>query len=692
LGRRMGVSLDEHGFCHTLPFQPLQTSRPGVFAVGPFREPKDIPESVVEASGAAAAAGAVLAPARWTCTEEVVYPPERDVTGEEPRLGVFVCHCGSNIGGFLDVPAVVEYAATLPGVVHAEHNLYTCSQDSIQHITERTRELGLNRVVVASCTPLTHEPLFQDCIRQAGLNPGMFQMANIRNQCSWVHSNAWEAATEKAKDLVRMAAAKALRLEPLRKTEVKVEKAALVIGGGVAGMTAALTLADQGFPVHLVERGERLGGSLWHIGKLVDWETGHCGWVHPERSEESTGGLVWRDPQAFLRQLMARVESHAQITVHKQSEFLESSGFVGNFSSRLRGPEGETRVRHGATIVATGGVEYRGPEYGYGTDARIVTQHEFEALLYHLPESAGEYTREPSGRNAQSVAMILCVGPAERYCSRICCTTAIKNALALKQANPQAQVTIIYHDIRTYGFKERLYQEARRQGVVFVHYEFDRKPVIEGAGIRDQGLGTRDQGSGWPDSLTVRVWDSSLGEELELHPDLVVLSMPVVPSAGADELATRLKVPVDLDGFFLEAHVKLRPVDFSSDGVFMAGMGHYPKSVDEAIVQAQAAAGRAMTILSKDVLEVGGIVAQVDTDKCVGCLTCVRICPYDVPQIRADFNGVGGIIGAAYVEPAQCHGCGMCVSECPARAIQLLRYRDVQVEAEIAALLEVAVG
>jgi heterodisulfide reductase subunit A len=290
--------------------------------------------------------------------------------------------------------------------------------------------------------------------------------------------------------------------------------------------------------------------------------------------------------------------------------------------------------------------------------------------------------------------MILCVGPAERYCSRICCTTAIKNALALKQVNPEAQVTIIYHDIRTYGFKERLYQEARRQGVVFVQYEFDRKPIVEGSGIRDQGSESRGLGaerlshSLITDPLTVRVWDSSLGEELELHPDLVVLSMPVVPSDGAKELATRLKVPVDLDGFFLEAHVKLRPVDFSSDGMFVAGMGHYPKSVDEAIVQAQAAAARAMTILSKDVLEVGGIVAQVDADKCVGCLTCVRICPYDVPQIRADFGGVGGIIGAAYVEPAQCHGCGMCVSECPARAIQLLRYRDVQVEAEIAALFE----
>jgi heterodisulfide reductase subunit A-like polyferredoxin len=694
LGRRLVIDLDEHGFCRTLPFEPLQTSRPGVLAVGPFREPKDIPESVVEASGAAAAAGALLSPARWTCTEEVVYPPERDIAGEEPRIGVFVCHCGANIGGFLDVPAVTDHAASLPGVVHAEHNLYTCSQDSILRIAEKAQELKLNRVVVASCTPLTHEPLFQDSIRQAGLNPGMFQMANIRNQCSWVHSDEREAATEKARDLVRMAVAKALQLEPLHKTQVPVQKAALVVGGGVAGMTAALTLADQGLPVHLVERAERLGGNLWTIGELVDWES----------------GLVWRDPQAFLRQLVGRVEHHSHITVHLQSEFVESSGFAGNFTSRLRGSAGEYEVRHGATIVATGGVEYRGPEYGYGTDPRIVTQQEFEGLLAESrkqeagcrTQEYGENLESPTSNlqspisNLQSIAMILCVGPAERYCSRICCTTAIKNALALKRLNPQAQVTIIYKDIRTYGFKERLYQEARRQGVVFVRYDFDRKPVIEGLGSREQGAGQPsrslipDHRSPIPDRLTVRVWDPSLGEELELHPGLVVLSMPVVPPEGASKLATRLKVPVDLDGFFLEAHVKLRPVDFASDGVFLAGMAHYPKFLDETIVQAQAAAARAMTILSKDVLEVGGIVAQVNADKCVGCLTCVRICPYDVPQVRAEFSGVGGIVGAAYVEPAQCHGCGICVSECPAKAIQLLRYRDVQVEAEIAALLEPA--
>jgi len=661
LGRRLSVDLDEHGFCRTHPLRPLQTSRPGIFAVGPFRGPKDIPETVVEASGAAAAVGAVLAPARWTRTEDVVYPPERDVSEEEPRVGVFVCHCGSNIGGYLDVPSVAEHARTLPGVVHAEDNLYTCSQDAIQHITEQTRELGLNRVVVASCTPLTHEPLFQDSIRQAGLNPGMFQMANIRNQCSWVHPDQWDAATEKSKDLVRMAVAKALRLESLRKTEVPVEKAVLVVGGGVAGMTAALTLADQGFPVHLVERKDRLGGNLRNIMHIVDWESGKA-------QGNGKGKLVWHDSQAFLQQLVERVDSHSHITLRLQSEFLESTGFAGAFTSRLRTANGVDEIRHGATIVATGGVEYRGQEYGYGSDPRIVTQQEFEARLAQADDpSSGSGQGLPD-----SVVMILCVGPAERYCSRICCTTAIKNVLALKQRNPQAQVTVIYHDIRTYGFMERLYQEARRQGVMFVHYEFDQKPDVR---VTDSGL-------------QIAVREPVLGKDMVYHPDMLVLSMPVVPPEEVDELATRLKVPLDLDGFFLEAHVKLRPVDFSSDGVFLAGMAHYPKFLHEAIVQAQAAAARAMTIVSRDVLEVGGVVAEVDVEKCVACLTCVRICPYRVPQIQAEFSGVGDIVGAAYIEPAQCHGCGICVSECPAKAIQLVRYRGEQIEAQIAALLE----
>ncbi|MBN1978436.1 MAG: FAD-dependent oxidoreductase [Anaerolineae bacterium] len=647
LARRLNVKVDEYGFCNTDLFEPLQTSRDGIFAVGPFREPKDIPESVIEGTGAAAAAGTLLAPARWTCTEEAEYPPERDISREEARVGVFVCHCGSNIGGYLDVPDVAHYAASLPGVVHAEHNLYTCSQDSIKRIAEQTVEHNLNRVVVASCTPLTHEPLFQDSIRQAGLNPGMFHMANIRNQCSWVHSHDWKTATEKAKDLVRAAVAKAVQLAPIHMTEIAVQKAAVVIGGGVAGMTAALTLADQGFPVHLVEQSERLGGNVWNIRHSLGWDA-------------DAQKVVWRNPQEeFLHQAIRRVEGHPQITLHLQSELLETGGFAGKFTSRIRTPEGELEVQHGATVLATGAVEYKGPEYGYGTDARIVSQYEFEERL-------------ESGKDIpNSIVMIQCVGPAEKYCSRVCCTAAMTNALALKKLNPDAKIMVLYTDVRTYGFKERYYQEAREQGVVFVPYTFDRKPGVE---IGESGL-------------EITVWEPSLQEELTLNPDLLVLSMPMVPPEGAEEMATRLKVPQDMDGFFLEAHVKLRPVDFASDGLYMAGAAHYPKFIDESIAQAQAAAARAATILSKDVLEVGGVVAQVDQEKCVGCLTCVRICPYDVPQIQADFTGVGGIVGAATIEPAKCHGCGICVSECPAKAIQLLHYQDVQIGAEIEALL-----
>jgi heterodisulfide reductase subunit A-like polyferredoxin len=379
---------------------------------------------------------------------------------------------------------------------------------------------------------------------------------------------------------------------------------------------------------------------------------------------------AWLDPQVYARKLVKEVIAEPLITVHLNTEYVETDGFVGSFASRLEGPDGVFEIRHGVTIVATGGQEYRGPEYGYGSDPRIVTQQEFEQRLDG--DTAGADNGHPGDDLPDSVVMIQCIGPAERYCSRICCTTALKNALMLKRRNPEAQVTVMYRDIRTYGFKERVYEEARRAGVMFIQYDFDHKPDVR---IGDS-------------KLQVAVSESVLGRELTFEPDLVVLSMPVVPSEGATELALRLKTPVDLDGFFLEAHVKLRPVDFATEGFFLAGMAHYPKFLGESIAQAQAAAARAATILSRDTLEVGGIVAQVNEEACVGCLTCVRICPYDVPQIRAELTGVGHIKGAAYIEPAQCHGCGICVGECPAKAIQLLHYRDTQMEAKVAALME----
>jgi heterodisulfide reductase subunit A len=679
---QLGVAVDEHGFARTDPFMPLQTSRPGVYAIGPFRSPKDIPESVIEASGAAAAAGGLLAPARGTLTRKIEYPPEHDTRQEDPQVGVFVCHCGSNIGGFVDVPDVAEYAQTLPNVTHAEHNLYTCSQDSIIHITEQVKELGLNRVVVASCTPLTHEPLFQSCIRAAGLNEHLFEMANIRNQCSWVHSNNRPGATKKAKDLLRMAVARATELEPLHTQEVPVEKTALIIGGGLAGMTAALNLAQQGFPVHLIEREAELGGNLRNVRYFV-----------------SQNGST---PRAFLADLIAQVEANPLITVHLQTEIESTTGFKGNFESELRrqsseqsgrgGASGESSViEHGVTIVATGAIEYQGPEY-QRQDPRVITQQEFEALLGNwenrelggsesgespTPQSLAPPARagvpnslSPNSPLPNSLVMIQCAGkPSEKFCSRICCTQALKNALKLKELNPQAQITIIYRDIRTYGFYERLYTEAREKGVLFVQYDFERKPEVSVNG-----------------KLEVQVYEPQLGRELTLQPDALVLSMPIVPHYDADELATRLKVSVDLDGFFLEAHVKLRPVDFGSDGVYMAGMAHYPKLLDETVVQAQAAAARAALILSQDTMTTNAMIARVDPDLCVGCLTCVRICPYDVPKIDPALPGVGGILGAAYIEPAICHGCGSCASECPAKAIEMMHHKDAQVLKKVGAL------
>ncbi len=681
LGQNLEIELDNYGFCHTSQFQPLQTSRPGIWAVGPFREPKDIPETVVDASGAAVLAGGLLTAERGTLVTPEAYPPERDTSPEDAQIAVFVCHCGSNIGGFLDVPEVAEYAKTLPNVIHAEHTLYTCSQDSITHITETVKKLGANRVVVAACTPLTHGPLFQDSIRAAGLNPYLFEMANIRNQCSWVHSDDWAAATQKAKELLRMAAVRATQLQPLHTRPMPVEKEALVIGGGLAGMTAALSLAEQGFPVHLVERNELLGGNLRHL----HYTLGDLGFAYnlPQNSHQNV--------REYLTELVGQVEANPFITLHTKTELVEMNGFGGNFTSILQtagdGNE-QFEVRHGATIVATGGVEYRGKEYAYGTDSRIVTQQEFETLLAEWDlEQASKGADEHRNReeinhpnpkskikNQKSIVMIQCIGPAEQYCSRICCTTALKNALVLKRLDPEAEITVIYRDIRTYGFKEQLYTEARRAGVRFVRYDFDRKPEVT---VAEEGL-------------SVQVWEGILGFELELKPDLLVLSTPVVPSQGAKELGSKLKVPLDMDGFFLEAHVKLRPVDFSSAGIFMAGLAHYPKLLDETIVQAQAAAARAATILSKDTMDVGGVVAQVNPEACVGCLTCVRMCPFGVPQISIDLSGVGEIFGAAFINPAQCQGCGICTAECPANAIRLTHYRDEQLDVKVTALLESA--
>jgi heterodisulfide reductase subunit A-like polyferredoxin len=652
LGERFAIDLDRHGFCRTMAFDPLQSSRPGVFAAGTFREPKDIAESLLDASGAAARAAALLTQARGTLALEPEYPPERDITDEDARTAVFVCHCGTNIAAYVDVANVADYARNLPGVIHAEDTIYACARDGVAQITEKVRELGANRLVVAACTPLTHGPLFQDSIREAGLNPFLFEMANIRNHCSWVHSKDRDAATEKARELVRMSTARAARLGPLETAEMAIVKAAMVVGGGAAGMTAALTLAEQGFPVHLVEHESRLGGQLHNL---------HFGFGKRNKH----GG-----PQAFLTELVGKVEAHPQITLHLATELTSTSGFLGNFSSILE-PTGSTaepvEVAHGVTVLATGGVEYRGDEYGFGTSPRIVTQQQFEAVLAASDVAWGEAP-------PRSVVMIQCVGPAEQYCARICCSTALKNALVLKRLDPKAKITVIYRDIRVYGFKERMYTGAREAGVVFMHYDDDNLPDV-----------AVDPENG---AVSIGLREEILGRDVVLEPDMLVLSMPVIPSPSTGEISNRFRVPVDMDGFFLEAHVKLRPVDFLSEGIFMAGMAHYPKLLGEAIVHAQAAAARAARLLSKDTITVGGKVAAVNAALCVGCLTCVRSCEYGAVRIDAELVGVGGIPGAAVVEPALCQGCGLCAAACPAKAIEMSHYTDDQIMAKVDALFE----
>ena len=649
LGRDLGIELDAHGFCQTSPFAPLETSRPGIFVAGPFREPKDIPESVVDASGAAGLAGGLLSAARGSLARQASYPVERDVSGEPPRIGVFVCHCGSNIAGVVDVEAVSAHAGQLPDVVHADHLVYACSQDSIAAIGQRISEHGLNRVVIASCTPLTHLSLFADCLRQSGLNPHLVAMANIRNQCSWVHSDQPEVATAKARELVTMAVARVRNLQPLRRQSMPIHSAALVIGGGPAGMACGLALADQGFPVHLIERQAALGGNL----RFLHWVA------------SSQGQLL--DTHDFLDRTISRVSHHPRISLHLESELVETTGFVGNFTSTIRKADGTSAsIDHGVTVVASGGQEYRGPEHGYGSHANILTQQEFEARL-------AEADQEPAALSSvDRVVMILCVGPGQQSCTRICCIVALKNALRLKSLKPSAEVVVLFRDMRAYGFKERLYQEALRRGVIFVRYSDDKPPHVRA----DAEL------------LEVEAYDRALARPLTFQPDLVVLSMPMIPAEGSRDLASKLRVPVDLDGWFLEAHVKLRPVDFTSDGIFLAGAAHYPKLLDESLAQAQAAASRAATILARDSLEVGGAIAKVDTAACVGCLTCVRVCPFSVPQIRTDLVGQGGLPGAAYIEEALCRGCGVCVGECPARAIELLHYTHPQLEQQVFALFD----
>ena len=637
LAKTIGIELNKYNFCSTKTFSPLNTSRPGIYVCGAFSAPKDIPESVAQASGAAAKAASMIAPERGKLTVVKEYPPERDVSGEEPRIGVFICHCGINIGGIVDVPEVVEYAKTLPNVVYAEHNLYTCSQDTQKKIREMIQEHKLNRVIVASCTPRTHEPLFRETIREAGLNIYLFEMANIRDQCSWVHMHEPEKATEKAKDLVRSIVAKSRLLRPLKKPVIDVVPVGLVIGGGLSGMTAALELAKQGLEVHLVEKENELGGNLRSIYYLLESE----------------------DPQEQLRAIIKEVTDNEKIHVHLNTEIVDIEGYVGNFKTTLNNGDEKAEINHGIVIVATGAVEYKPTEYLYGNEARVLTQHELEEKL-----AKGNF-------NAKTVAMIQCVGSRNDEnpnCSRICCSQAVKNALKIKELRPETDVYVLYKDIRTYAFKEDYYRKAASEGVLFIRYDDENKPKV-----------TRENGN-----LKVVVREPVLKTWVPIEPDLLVLSAATVPNPDNERIAKMLKVPLSKDGFLLEAHMKLRPVDFATDGVFLCGLAHSPKSVEESISQACAAAARAITILSKKALDVEGAIASVNEDLCGGCRICEAICEYGAIEMKEKDDKL-----TSHVLEALCKGCGTCGSSCPTGAITMLHFSDDQILAQVrAALME----
>ena len=636
LAERLGLDLNEFGFCRTDRLTPMMASRPGMYVAGAFQEPKDIPESVAQASGAAACAMEQLAASRGNLIKRHEYPWERDVTDEAPRIGVFVCHCGHNIASVVDVEEVARRAAELPNVVHAEANLYTCSDTSQQRIKDLILEKRLNRLVVASCSPRTHEVLFQETLRESGLNPYLFAMTNIRDQVSWVHRNDPVAATEKAIDLMRMAVARARLLRALETGRLPVTQSALVIGGGLAGMTAALAVADQGFDVHLVEKESQLGGNLRLIRTTLEGA----------------------DVPTFLADLVRRVGSHPKITTYLDSKVVQTAGHVGNFKTRIRTPKEEKTLAHGATIIATGGTERETEQYLYGKNARVVTQRQLEEQLA-AGGLAAELGQEPL------VVMIQCVesrDSAHPYCSRVCCSEAVKNALEIKRQRPGAKVVVLAKDIRTYGFRETYFQKAREAGVLFVRYPDDRTPEVTDAG-----------------GLRVRVTDGGTGRELVLRPSLLVLSTGIAPAAENPVLSGLLRTALTADGFFLEAHPKLRPVDLANEGEFICGLAHSPRFIDETIAQARAAAGRAATILSKTHLVIPGQVSKVDPTVCVACATCVKVCPYGAPVINA--------LKKAEIQGAKCMGCGSCAAACPARAISLQHQEDRQFVAMLDELL-----
>jgi len=622
--RKLGIEVNPFGFCETNRLSPLTTSKPGVFVGGAFQEPKDIPETVMQASAAASMSMELLSSVKNTLIKSREYPQEHDVSDEQARIGVFVCHCGINIAGTVDVERVTEEIKGQPGVVYASHTMYTCSEASLNNIKEQISINKLNRVVVASCTPRTHEPIFRETLREASLNPYLFELANIRDQCSWVHSNEPDKATEKAIDLVKMSVSRAKNLSPLEGERISILQNALVIGGGISGMTAAISLAEQGYDVDLIEKSAQLGGNLSLINSTLEND----------------------NLSQFKKGLIEATNSQRNIDSHLNSEIVGIKGHIGHFTVKMMKDNKPKEISCGAIIVATGANQAETKEYQYGKIKNIITQVELENSL----------AKNRIQKSGQTYVMVQCVGSRNSekpYCSRMCCSMAIKNALKIKKEDPEAKIFILYRDIRTYGFRETYYKKAREAGIVFIRYDENNIPEVSDV-------------NGVLSSVTVKSPDQK--ESIVIEADKLILSTGIVANEDNPIISNMLKVPLNASGFYVEAHMKLRPVDFATEGLFLCGLAHSPKMIDENISQAKAAAARAATILSKTHLEVGAQVSVVDQNKCISCMTCVKACPYGAPNSNYDHK--------AEIESAKCMGCGICVAECPARAIQLNHFNS----------------
>ncbi len=637
LAKKLRIDLTEGNFCQTSSFEPVATSRKGIYVCGAFQGPKDIPQSVVDSSAAASAAGEILSTARNTLIQKKEVVPEVNVVNERPRIGVFVCHCGINIAGVVDVPAVAEYAGTLPYVEFATDNLYSCSQDTQDSMAKIIAEKGLNRVVVAACTPKTHEPLFQETLINAGLNKYLFEMANIRNQDSWVHKNNPELATKKAKDLIRMAVHKVALMAPLKEAELEIDQTAMIVGGGISGMAAARNLARQGYETHIIEKDTRLGGQARKIYRTASGDS------VPEK----------------LAGLINDIQKSKKIHVHLETEIKQVDGFVGNFETTLAVNGNEVILDHGVAVMATGASAYQPEEYNYGKDPRILTSLELDRKFIE---------NDAALKDLSTAVFIQCVGSRERqrpYCSRVCCTHSVDNALELKQLNPEMNVFVLYRDLRTYGEREVLYKKAREAGVIFIRFSLENKPEVVCEGGK----------------LAVRVIDHVIGRPVEIETDLISLATAILPN-NVGKLANFFKVPLNEDGFFVERHAKLGPVEFATDGVFLCGMAHYPKPIDESIAQGQAAASRAVALLARETIFTSGTIAETDPILCSECGVCISVCPYSAPS----FTEEGPFAGRARINPVLCKGCGLCVASCRSGAIHLKGFDNDQIFAQIFAL------